>query len=315
MSGDATNPDPYDYSDPRVTQPRNRAGFVVPEEGFEPPCLAAAGFKPAASAIPPLRRRVKATRYVARTLRGLPFSPWAHPRRPAAQAFQQAVRVRSLRGARARQHRESNGVPADGASVSACSAHRNCARPGSAPRRDHWSWGQRREHHAMRPAARTGCACDQRCVTSIGAPGARRTPWNTCPSANEASQHSARVPSRTSSPIARHGTSSTRVGDAATSATRRRTSRISPQSAASATHTSPTVSTVLVDRGASHPDASAHTTKEMRIGGDDGNRTRVRGFADRSLNHSGTSPPFTFCWLPREDSNLGSRIQSPLSYR
>jgi hypothetical protein len=26
-------------------------------------------------------------------------------------------------------------------------------------------------------------------------------------------------------------------------------------------------------------------------GGDDGNRTRVRGFADRSLNHSGTSPP------------------------
>src|SRR5205814_6151095 len=26
------------------------------------------------------------------------------------------------------------------------------------------------------------------------------------------------------------------------------------------------------------------------IGGDDGNRTRVRGFADRSLDHSGTSP-------------------------
>ena len=49
-------------------------------------------------------------------------------------------------------------------------------------------------------------------------------------------------------------------------------------------------------------------------GGDDGNRTRVRGFADRSLNHSGTSPLARFGWLPREDSNLGSRIQSPLSY-
>jgi hypothetical protein len=46
-------------------------------------------------------------------------------------------------------------------------------------------------------------------------------------------------------------------------------------------------------------------------GGDDGNRTRVRGFADRSLTtrarRRGTQ------WLPREDSNLGSRIQSPLS--
>jgi hypothetical protein len=53
---------------------------------------------------------------------------------------------------------------------------------------------------------------------------------------------------------------------------------------------------------------------DVRIGGgDDGNRTRVRGFADRSLNHSGTSPP-VIGWLPREDSNLGSRIQSPLSY-
>src|SRR5437762_6641776 len=28
----------------------------------------------------------------------------------------------------------------------------------------------------------------------------------------------------------------------------------------------------------------------MKVGGDDGNRTRVRGFADRSLDHSGTSP-------------------------
>ena len=33
------------------------AEAVVPEEGLEPPRLAAAGFKPAASAIPPLRRR------------------------------------------------------------------------------------------------------------------------------------------------------------------------------------------------------------------------------------------------------------------
>jgi hypothetical protein len=34
---------------------------VVPEEGVEPPRLAAAGFKPAASAVPPLRLRVEAT--------------------------------------------------------------------------------------------------------------------------------------------------------------------------------------------------------------------------------------------------------------
>ena len=52
-----------------------------------------------------------------------------------------------------------------------------------------------------------------------------------------------------------------------------------------------------------------------------------RGFADLPLNHLGTSPrgagqdsgtePITTPakWLPLEDSNLGSRIQSPLSYR
>ena len=34
-------------------------------------------------------------------------------------------------------------------------------------------------------------------------------------------------------------------------------------------------------------------------GGDDGNRTRVRGFADRSLNHSGTSPPVVRLAAPR----------------
>src|SRR5437870_3218861 len=30
--------------------------------------------------------------------------------------------------------------------------------------------------------------------------------------------------------------------------------------------------------------------RAQNVGGDDGNRTRVRGFADRSLDHSGTSP-------------------------
>ena len=43
-----------------------------------------------------------------------------------------------------------------------------------------------------------------------------------------------------------------------------------------------------------------------------------RGFADLPLNHLGTSPrsPLTGSggWLALEDSNLGSRIQSPLSY-
>ena len=41
-----------------------------------------------------------------------------------------------------------------------------------------------------------------------------------------------------------------------------------------------------------------------------------RGFADLPLNHLGTSPLkfFALCWLALEDSNLGSRIQSPLSY-
>ena len=52
-------------------------------------------------------------------------------------------------------------------------------------------------------------------------------------------------------------------------------------------------------------------------GGDDGNRTRVNGFADRSLTTRARrhrSRGAIRAWLPREDSNLGSRIQSPLSY-
>jgi hypothetical protein len=36
-----------------------------------------------------------------------------------------------------------------------------------------------------------------------------------------------------------------------------------------------------------------------------------RGFADLPLSHLGTSPRI---WLALEDSNLGSRIQSPASY-
>ncbi len=39
-----------------------------------------------------------------------------------------------------------------------------------------------------------------------------------------------------------------------------------------------------------------------------------RGFADLPLNHLGTSPRIALRWLALEDSNLGSRIQSPLSY-
>ena len=46
-----------------------------------------------------------------------------------------------------------------------------------------------------------------------------------------------------------------------------------------------------------------------------------RGFADLPLNHLGTSPRMSdgagavvLSWLALEDSNLGSRIQSPLSY-
>lgn len=46
-----------------------------------------------------------------------------------------------------------------------------------------------------------------------------------------------------------------------------------------------------------------------------------RGFADPPLNHLGTSPRGSGgreategSWLALEDSNLGSRIQSPLSY-
>jgi hypothetical protein len=55
------------------------------------------------------------------------------------------------------------------------------------------------------------------------------------------------------------------------------------------------------------------TSRAQKGGGDDGNRTRVRGFADRSLTtRARRLRPLR--WLPREDSNLGSRIQSPLSY-
>jgi hypothetical protein len=47
-----------------------------------------------------------------------------------------------------------------------------------------------------------------------------------------------------------------------------------------------------------------------------------RGFADlrvEPLHHVARcglqAGAFALCWLPLEDSNLGSRIQSPLSYR
>jgi hypothetical protein len=35
---------------------------------------------------------------------------------------------------------------------------------------------------------------------------------------------------------------------------------------------------------------TGRASRAQDCGGDDGNRTRVRGFADRSLDHSGTSP-------------------------
>jgi hypothetical protein len=52
-------------------------------------------------------------------------------------------------------------------------------------------------------------------------------------------------------------------------------------------------------------------------GGDDGNRTRVRGFADRSLNHSGTSPPVISFGCPgsiRTTVN-GSKVRCPATRR
>ena len=58
---------------------------------------------------------------------------------------------------------------------------------------------------------------------------------------------------------------------------------------------------------------SSLTENQLEIvGGDDGIRTRVHGFADRSLA-TRARRHFAGAWLPREDSNLGSRIQSPLS--
>jgi hypothetical protein len=69
--------------------------------------------------------------------------------------------------------------------------------------------------------------------------------------------------------------------------------------------------TEVVEEIRSRPGLDEHSQQHGEFGGDDGNRTRVRGFADRSLTtrarRRGTR------WLPREDSNLGSRIQSPLS--
>jgi hypothetical protein len=52
-------------------------------------------------------------------------------------------------------------------------------------------------------------------------------------------------------------------------------------------------------------------------GGDDGNRTRVRGFADRSLNHSGTSPPVESAGCPARirTSVNGSKVRCPTTRR
>ena len=51
-------------------------------------------------------------------------------------------------------------------------------------------------------------------------------------------------------------------------------------------------------------------------GGDDGNRTRVRGFADRSLNHSGTSPPLAAgCPARIRTSVHGSKVRCPTTRR
>ena len=58
---------------------------------------------------------------------------------------------------------------------------------------------------------------------------------------------------------------------------------------------------------------------ELRMEATMGFEPMHNGFADRPLNHLGTSPrcapavPVAM-WLALEDSNLGSRIQSPASY-
>ena len=55
----------------------------------------------------------------------------------------------------------------------------------------------------------------------------------------------------------------------------------------------------------------------QKCGGDDGNRTRVRGFADRSLNHSGTSPPICTAGCPARirTSVNGSKVRCPTTRR